>query len=663
MRKGVAIGLVFLLAALFGCGGGGGGGGGPTQQTENIQNQPPTGKTATVLVYMIGSDLESQGNAGSTDIEEMKRGVSGDRVNWIITTGGANKDGWRTVARWRITAARQERLADLGARNMGEAQTLEDFLVWGVRTYPADSYHVILWDHGAGRRGFGLDEVFGGDTLTLEELQAAFSAAKGETGVVFETIGFDACSMATLEVALTLQDFGRYLIASENTEPGQGWDHEAVAAAVSARPEMNGVDFGKAVADAYKRHIEQSSPLEAKTTTLSVIDLSKISDVKTALDDLMSGLVADFQQNPVQVVPVLMDTATKSTKFPAGFQKASIETTDLIHSMNLLEEEYSLAAEVAEAARSAVVYSIKGDWVPNANGLAFYDLWDGATYVSTDFAFAYAWSVVQSFYYELATMYWEYVTQDVTPPVFVDVSFGDSGDITAEVYDPNLREVYAVITAYDESTGGEWLVGSLPVDSLTVQGGTGYVETVIDTVWVTLGGDVVPVFAEREDENHWWLSTPALLSGEEVEILSRLDRTTGEITTIGAYPTAGEDEPLARETIELKPGDLITPIWTEIPSWEEYVGDDFEVTTGPLFEFGELPDGYYYVYLYAEDASGNWQFSQGELYEVYTPAAGRAAKGGRAALLTRAAGEPHPMPEAAKAVLCEKLRGTACDPR
>ena len=43
----------------------------------------------SLLVYMIGSDLESFDAAASKDIQEMLGAASGDRLNIIIQTGGS----------------------------------------------------------------------------------------------------------------------------------------------------------------------------------------------------------------------------------------------------------------------------------------------------------------------------------------------------------------------------------------------------------------------------------------------------------------------------------------------------------------------------------------------------------------------------------------------
>ncbi|MDD3293577.1 MAG: hypothetical protein PHG20_02700, partial [Geobacteraceae bacterium] len=69
--------LILVMPLLYGCGGG-------------SSDQQPTGKT-TVLVYMVGSNLESDGNLGTENIEEMEAIGSSDKVKVIVTTGGADK--------------------------------------------------------------------------------------------------------------------------------------------------------------------------------------------------------------------------------------------------------------------------------------------------------------------------------------------------------------------------------------------------------------------------------------------------------------------------------------------------------------------------------------------------------------------------------------------
>lgn len=50
-----------------------------------------------------------------------------------------------------------------------------DFLAWGMTTYPAEHYAVIIADHGASWPGVGGDESAEEDTLSLAELEPGHS--------------------------------------------------------------------------------------------------------------------------------------------------------------------------------------------------------------------------------------------------------------------------------------------------------------------------------------------------------------------------------------------------------------------------------------------------------------------------------------------------------
>ena len=49
-------------------------------------------------------------------------------------------------------------------------------------------------------------------------------------------IGFDACLMATVDVADTFSDMGKYLVASEELEPGNGWYYSGWLRSLAENP-------------------------------------------------------------------------------------------------------------------------------------------------------------------------------------------------------------------------------------------------------------------------------------------------------------------------------------------------------------------------------------------------------------------------------------------
>ncbi|MFA5487804.1 MAG: clostripain-related cysteine peptidase [Candidimonas sp.] len=282
--------LVALALSLSGCGSGGGDGGhvGPT----------PEKARATVLVYVVGSDLEGRlmnpdgtlsdkyGNMATYNIEEMKEIGSTPDVNVILETGGAQKDGWRTVRRQRVVKGGTEVLADLGVQRMSDGENLRKFIEWGVKTYPAQAYHLIFWNHGGGPLGgFGVDQNYYPDmkTMPMPEMAAALDGAQRTTGAKIDLIGFDACLMASVEIAHMLSPYAHYLVASEDIEPGLGWDWEAYLKHLTTNPDATAVTTGQAIIDGYVKKMEAGG---SNMITLSLIDLAKMETLMDSLGDM-----------------------------------------------------------------------------------------------------------------------------------------------------------------------------------------------------------------------------------------------------------------------------------------------------------------------------------------------------------------------------------------
>ncbi|MCI6068311.1 MAG: clostripain-related cysteine peptidase [Galactobacillus timonensis] len=192
----------------------------------------------TIMVYLCGSDLESSGGLASLNLEEMCSAVLPEDVNVLVETGGTSTwywDGIETdvLGRYQVMDGSLEEAETVELASMGDPSTLTDFIQWGIETYPSEHYGLILWDHGGGNAdGVCYDELYDGDNLTLPELGSALS----DTGSTLDFIGFDACLMASLETAKAVSGAGYYLVASQETEPGQGWDYASILNAIGGGP-------------------------------------------------------------------------------------------------------------------------------------------------------------------------------------------------------------------------------------------------------------------------------------------------------------------------------------------------------------------------------------------------------------------------------------------
>lgn len=385
---GLAACIWLVVVMLAGCGGG----------SDSTSSAPKT----TVLVYMIGSDLESGGNAASDNITDMMVVGSTANMNVIIQTGGANKDplpyapsgsvrsiNWKDVQRYRVNKGSIQLLADLGtenaatpdpALNMGNKQTLQNFLDWGVSTYPADRYVLVLWDHGGGiNSGIGPDEITGPKTnptpgtISMPGLREALNNVVSSRKVRFEVIGFDACLMATAEVASGLSDAGRYMVASQDLSPGPGWNYTELLSYLTNNPSANGAAIGKSVADAFLARYVEKDPV-----TLSVTDLSKATALSNATDRFATALfskpdnIASWRQM-AYARAYAMDWSTY------GILGVNFDLVDIasfaseIKSNFLMDTAIGSAADALTAAlNDAVIYKVASGSNDGASGLTFY---------------------------------------------------------------------------------------------------------------------------------------------------------------------------------------------------------------------------------------------------------------------------------------------------
>lgn len=248
--------------------------------------------TVTVMIYLCGADLESDGGCGTLDINEMLAADLGDNVNVVIETGGCTY--WSTpgildgeVQRWAIEDGALVELEQLGQMPMLDSGALSDFISFSAENFPANRYELIFWDHGGGSLyGYGYDEMYPDTVMFLTDIASALQSS----GIKFDIVGFDACLMGTIETAYMLEPYADYLVGSEETEPSFGWDYTPWLNALGEDPSIAPVELGKVIVDSF---LQQNAPSEddqgSTDNTLSVVELSAIPGVYAELCDYMTN--------------------------------------------------------------------------------------------------------------------------------------------------------------------------------------------------------------------------------------------------------------------------------------------------------------------------------------------------------------------------------------
>lgn len=321
----------------------------------------------TIMVYMCGTDLESKYGMATSDLKEMAEATIGENVNLLVYTGGCS--GWRNqvvsssanqiyqIKNGALTCL----MKDAGNVSMTKPETLSGYIQWCAQNFPANRYELIFWDHGGGSvSGYGYDEKYPrSGSMNL----AGINQALRDGGVAFDFIGFDACLMATLENALMLSQYGDYMIASEETEPGTGWYYTDWLTALSKDTSMPTTELGKLIVDDFVNACVQNG--QGQKVTLSVTDLAELEMTAPEALSAFSRSTGDLIRNEnYQVV----SNARSSTKEFA--QSSKIDQVDLIHlAQNMGTEE---GKELAAVLESAVKYNLTAGSMSNAYGLSIY---------------------------------------------------------------------------------------------------------------------------------------------------------------------------------------------------------------------------------------------------------------------------------------------------
>ena len=319
--------------------------------------EEPAKHRQTLMIYMTGSDLETKHDAASKDIAEMLAcGHDTESTAVIVMTGGANK--WRDYPEdrsviYEITGDSPKELYSGELMNMGSPDTLAFFLNFGYEHFPADQYALILWDHGGGPlEGICFDERFVTDgkmdSLSLAELREAFENSPVAKEPL-EWIGFDACLMGSLEVANLCAPYARYMIASQEEEPGMGWDYGFIGKIGSA---ASGREAGILIIDGY---IEAGTEdgFTRGDLSLSMVDLSLVGETVEQVNRAFAVYSETLPESTYSGIAMARTGAAAIGR--SENDSSDFDLVDLPDMMKTLAQDYLIGEEAGIS--NAVIYN------------------------------------------------------------------------------------------------------------------------------------------------------------------------------------------------------------------------------------------------------------------------------------------------------------------
>ncbi|SNR80694.1 clostripain-related cysteine peptidase [Desulfurobacterium atlanticum] len=379
---------------------------GTSETEEAISSENETSKRKwTFMVFLNGdNDLE---NYAISDFLEMSEVGSTDDVAIVVLMdridGYSDEYGdWTGCKLFYVeggmTPTPENATGDWGECNMGSNETLSEFLSYVSKNYPAEHYALVLWDHGDGWRSLngwpdvklfkiaGLDDT-DYDELYIDEVQQALKT----TNASLDLIGFDECLMAMVEVAYEFKDFADVMVASENTEPGDGWDYKPFLESLISNPDMNATELGKDIIDAFGEYYS-GYPVGA---TLSLIDLGKLEDLGEAIDRFSRLYPMDWNAVSISLNSVQTFNYDDYVDVYDFFKKINENTP--------MEGAESVSGEILSLLNETVIYSFSSSDI-SASGLSIYfpePTWWDDFYNDTqhDFVNDTAWNIFLWRYY------------------------------------------------------------------------------------------------------------------------------------------------------------------------------------------------------------------------------------------------------------------------
>ncbi len=278
----------------------------------------------TLLVFMAGdNDLDEE---GERDLMQMKSVTDSGRVRIAVQFDRAETG--RNTRRFLLrhgSSLVSDVVENLGETNTGDPAVLRDFLLWGIRKYPAKRLMVVIWNHGGGaddtddfatggprrrlgtpakpkrrplflkpavsltgiaRRKIALD-VEAADFLDNLELKKVLADVREKLGRPIDILGLDACLMSMVEIAWQLRGSVSHLVGSQENEPAAGWPYDAILTALHATPAMKPEKLAATVVESYLASFPANEPV-----TQSACTVAKLPALVTAVDALAKALLA-----------------------------------------------------------------------------------------------------------------------------------------------------------------------------------------------------------------------------------------------------------------------------------------------------------------------------------------------------------------------------------
>ena len=523
---------------------------------------------STIMVYMNGSDLEGDYGAATADLWEMMDALKvmeqegkSPSLHVVVEAGGSTR--WELdemdgvpYARFPLTGDGISSMESMEIRNMGDADTLTDFINYGVRSYPANHYGLILWNHGGGPvGGYGSDSHFDGDGLSLEEIREALGHSVMADSA-FDFVAFDACLMGSAETAGCLDGYADYVIASPELEPQHGYDYRWMTAlGDSLPPDMEwGEAVGRSMVEAYGAcYASGTAPV-----AMSLLDMKEYPAFHEVFHQYVDGIPEKLRE---ELYGELGRDRMKMLAFGSRQAGGSPELVDVLEFLNACQRVYpdeNAFQTLKNRMRRLVAEQWAKGYPVNPSGLTIYLPSGSNPYLSEELE-TYDTTGFCSAYRRLTDGYAAYLARE-SGVEWGNISAHKDGTVEISIAPEDASDVTGAYLAVFCPAGDDEYYYLLCTDSDVDIGVDGTLRAAPEDSYMGMKGQVLCLIETMNLDAYTEYMAPVLYNGELCTMRIGFDEEHEDGQILSVTPT-GQTSEAAKQIYELKEGDRVTPLY------------------------------------------------------------------------------------------------------
>ncbi|MBA3044518.1 hypothetical protein FP804_05225, partial [archaeon] len=230
--------------------------------------------------------------------------------------------------------------------NMGNPQTCIDFVKYVYDNYPAKKYAMDFWNHGGSwKHGMCSDDT-NSDDFTMLEVRTIFETLRAQTGrrILWDVCGYDECLMSDVSVDYDEKPYINYILNSEDSIGGDGWEYNYVLGHLNDSPTMDAETFAYWIYYSYGERYGTTGTL----TTMSVINCTEFDYV---LMPAINSLGQKLRHKALSLNSNIKTAATNSASW-----QGYTHQRDLVHFCQNLQTQIPSATdpEIYNAAQKVI---------------------------------------------------------------------------------------------------------------------------------------------------------------------------------------------------------------------------------------------------------------------------------------------------------------------